>query len=70
MNNYLRQQESEIKLINNDHLTFEFDGTWFRDPKTLNLTQKKLTCLVIINMEKTFSYLFLKKAYNLLSKLH
>jgi hypothetical protein len=32
MNNYLRQQESELKLINNDHLTFEFDGTWFRDP--------------------------------------
>ncbi len=33
MNNYLRQQENELKLINNDHLTFEFDGTWFRDPK-------------------------------------
>jgi hypothetical protein len=42
MNNYLRQQESEIKLINNDHLTFEFDGTWFRDPKNIKFNTKEI----------------------------
>jgi hypothetical protein len=42
MNNYLRQHENEIKLINNDHLTFEFDGTWFRDPKNIKFNTKEI----------------------------
>jgi hypothetical protein len=35
MNNHLRQHDSELKLINNDHLTLEFDGTWYQNPKKI-----------------------------------
>jgi len=38
--------------------------------KISNLIPRKLICRVIIKMEKTYSFTYLKKAYSLPLKLH